>query len=99
MPLLLFVGGKDAAQQRCGSHDRKEIRRSPTGRYVQGISASRKGECANGKARHMRETLTLAIFIELRLRKGYFRHSAGSEGVPDSNNARSVGIWERPQQE
>src|ERR1700722_15260957 len=99
MLLLLFVRHKDAAQERCGSHDRKEIRRSPTRCCVQGISASRKGECANGKARHMRETLTLAIFIELGLRKGYFRHPAGSEGVPDSHNARSIGIWERPQQE
>src|ERR1035438_503388 len=99
MPLLLFVGGRSTAQERCGPHDRKEIRCSPTRRHVQGISATRKGECAHGKARYMRETLTLPIFIELRLRKGYFHHPAGCEGVPDSHNARSVGIWERPQQE
>src|ERR1700691_411304 len=99
MPLLLFVGGKDAAQERYGPHDRKEIRRAPPRRHVQGISASRKGECTHGKACHMSEAPALTIFIELGLRYGDFHHPAGSEGVPDSHNARSVGIWKRPQQQ
>ncbi len=66
----------------------KKSRRSPTRRHVQGICISCKGERAHGKACHLRETLGLAVLVELGLRDGDLHHSARSEGVPDSLTMR-----------
>src|SRR5579859_4779484 len=98
MSWLLFVGAEDAAKKWLSTQNRKKIRRSPVCPDAQGVSAAGEGECTNRKPRQMSKALALTILQILGLRNGDLHHPAGREGVPDSYNARSVEIWERPQQ-